>query len=147
MAEKITIRKLGPEDLGLLCAVPAGLFDNPVDAAQARAFLRDPLHEIVLAFDGALAVGMASGTVLLHPDKPPAMFINEVGVRDGHRRYGIGRAVTQALIDLARQRGCEGVWLGATADNAPALGLYRALEGDEVAVRCFGWDGALDDEH
>ncbi len=71
MGDQITLRHLGPVDLDVLLAVPEGLFDWPVDPVHAHAFLDDPLHEIVLAFEGDLAVGLASGTVLLHPDKPP----------------------------------------------------------------------------
>ena len=143
--QPITYRRLGPDDLALLLAVPEGLFDAPVREESARTFLNDPWHEIVLALDGDLAVGMATGTVLLHPDKEPAMFINEVGVRDSHQRRGIGTAVTRALIDVARARGCDGVWLGTEAGNRPALGLYRAMGGDEVTGSFFGWDGALDE--
>lgn len=144
MKNRITFRSLGLHDLPLLMAVPKGLFDNPIDPAQAAAFLTDPRHELVLAFEGDLAVGMASGTVLLHPDKPPAMFVNEVGVRDSHHRQGIGKAVTQELFTIARARGCKGIWLGTEADNAPALALYRKLGGDELQGFYFGWDGALD---
>ena len=141
--EGITIRVLRPEDLDLLCAVPEGLFDEPVDRVQAEAFLADPANVIALAFDGPLAVAMATGTVLRHPDKPPSMFINEVGTRDGYLRRGLGRAVTEAVMAQARARGCEGVWLGTEADNAAALGLYRAMAGREVPGVFFGWDGAL----
>lgn len=144
MKNRITFRSLGPDDLPLLMAVPDGLFDNPIDPAQAAAFLASPLHELVLAFDGNMAVGMASGTVLLHPDKRPAMFVNEVGVREGFLRRGIGTAVTQELFAIARARGCDGIWLGTDSDNAPALALYRKLGGDEVQGVYFGWDGALD---
>ena len=143
MSDEITIRCLGPEDFQLLMAVPEGLFDEPMIAEQARAFLQDPLHELVLAYCGDLAVGMASGTILFHPDKPPSMFINEVGTRDGYLRRGIGTRVTQSLIDLARARGCQGVWLGTEADNEAALGLYRSMDGDEVEGVYFGWDDAL----
>lgn len=110
MNSNVTIRHIGPDDLPLLMAVPEGLFDNPVDPEQVAAFLADPLREIVLAFDGDLAVGMASGTVLLYPDKPPSMFINEVGARDSHLRRGIGTAVTEKLFEIARARGCRGIW-------------------------------------
>lgn len=135
---------LSLDDLPLLMAVPEGLFDNPINPVQAAAFLADPLHELVLAFDGELAVGMASGTVLLHPDKSPAMFVNEVGVRDSHLRQGIGLAVTKELFTIARARGCKGIWLGTEKDNAPAVALYRKLRGDELQGIYFGWDGALD---
>lgn len=143
MKDKITFLRLSSDDLQLLLAVPEGLFDNPIDKTQATAFLADPLHEIVLAFDAELAVGMASGTVLLHPDKTPAMFVNEVEVRESHRRRGIGTAVTRELFAIARGRGCKGIWLGTEADNAPALALYRKLKGDELQGHFFGWDGAL----
>ena len=139
----ITIRVLRPEDLDLLCAVPEGLFDEPVRADQAEAFLADPANVIVLAYDGALAVAMATGTVLRHPDKPPSMFINEVGTRESHLRMGLGRKVTLALIGIARERGCAGIWLGTEPDNDAALALYRSMAGREVPGVFFGWDDAL----
>ena len=143
MVETITLRHLGPDDFDRLMKVPEGLFDEPMDPVQARAFLDDPLHECVLAYVGDLAVGMATGTVLLHPDKPPAMFINEVGVRDEYQRRGIGRLVSERLMDVARARGCEGIWLGTETDNTAALALYRSMDGDEVDGVYFGWDDGI----
>lgn len=145
MVEKISFHHLGPDDLELLLCVDPGLFDNPVDPAQAAAFLVDPLHELVLAFEGGAAVGMVSGTVLLHPDKKPAFFVNELGTRDGHTRRGIATELMRRIIEIARARGCHGVWLGTEEDSASALAFYRTLNADEVAGRYFGWDGALDD--
>ncbi|SPH24428.1 Ribosomal-protein-alanine acetyltransferase [Defluviimonas aquaemixtae] len=144
MTEKIEYRLLGPDDLSLLTGVAEGLFDHPVKREQAAAFLDDPGHMIVLALAGKMAVGLASGTVLLHPDKEPAFFINEVGVRGGWRRRGIGRAMTERLTEAARERGCKGVWLSTEPANAPALALYRALGGDEQHLVGFGWDRAFD---
>ena len=138
------IRLLGPEHTDLLRAVEPGLFDHPVDAAQARAFLQSPLNAIVLGMDAGRAVAFASGTVLLHPDKPQALFVNEVGTRASHQRRGFGTAVLRALIAHARDRGCKGVWLGAEPDNAAALALYRRLGGEARAFVGFGWDGAFD---
>ena len=143
MENQITFRRMGPDDLATLLAVPDGLFDNPIDAEQAAAFLASPLHELVLAFDGDLVVGMASGTVLLHPDKAPAMFVNEVGTRESHLRQGIAKAATERLFEIARARGCQGIWLGTEADNAPALSLYRAMGGAEIQGVYFGWDNGL----
>jgi ribosomal protein S18 acetylase RimI-like enzyme len=143
MPDDITFRHLGTEDLPLLLAVRDGLFDNVVDPVQAAAFLNDPLHEIVLAFAGDEAVGMATGTALLHPDKPPAMFVNEVGVREDWQRRGIGRAVMERLFAIARARGCQGIWLGTEPDNDAALALYRSMGGEEVPFVGFGWDDAL----
>lgn len=143
MSDEITIRPMGPDDLRQVLSVEEGLFDNPVRKEQAAAFLNTDGHVMFLAFDGAQAVGMASGTVLLHPDKAPAMFVNEIGVRETHQRRGIGKALLQAIIQNARDRGCEGVWLGTELDNVPARALYRSLGGKEVAGVYYGWDDAL----
>jgi ribosomal protein S18 acetylase RimI-like enzyme len=137
------IKHLLPADIGLLLAVPPDLFDNPIQPAQARAFLADPGHILLLAYDGDLAVGMVSATVLLHPDKEPSLFVNEVGTRDSHLRQGIATALMTDLLTLARSRGCEGVWLGTEPDNTAALGLYRKLGGVEETFVGFGWDDAF----
>ncbi|MGB3316134.1 MAG: GNAT family N-acetyltransferase [Albidovulum sp.] len=147
MSNRISYRCLAPDDLGLLLAVPDGVFDKPVDPDQTRAFLADPGHLIVVALWGDEVVGFASGTVLLHPDKQPSFFINEVGVRDEWQRQGIGRAVCERLFAEARARGCSGgIWLATERDNLSALALYRAMSGDEAVIVGFAWDGAFDDD-
>jgi ribosomal protein S18 acetylase RimI-like enzyme len=137
------IVEIGPGEIDLLLSVPPGLFDEPIRPDQARAFVADPQSWLLLAFDGDLAVGMVTATILLHPDKPPALFINEVGTRDSHQRQGIATALLQRMIDMARKRGCQGIWLGTEPDNTAALGLYRKLGGAEATIIGFGWDDAL----
>ena len=138
------IRALTPADLALLCATPPGLFDNPVDPAQAAAFLADPGHHMVVALDAGDIVAFASGTVARHPDKPPSLFINEVGTREGHQRRGLATAVTQALIDRGRAAGCTTAWLGTEPDNTAARALYRRMGGDEAPFIGYGWGGAFE---
>lgn len=130
-------------EIDLLLSVPPGLFDNDICPDQSRAFLADPANILLLAHDSALAVGMATATILRHPDKPPALFINEVGTRDSHLRQGIATSLMQRLLDLARTRACQGVWLGTEPDNTAALALYRKLGGQEETFVGFGWDDAL----
>ncbi len=145
MSDTITLRHLGPDDLDVLLGVADGLFDHPIRRDQAVAFLTDPLHEIVLAFDDDVAVGMATGVIMLHPDKPPAFFVSEVGIRDAFQRRGIGKQVTAKLMEIARARGCEGIWLATEADNMAARALYNALEARETGdIVVYDWDGAVD---
>ncbi|NNE78992.1 MAG: hypothetical protein HKN18_01860 [Silicimonas sp.] len=70
----ITIRNLGPEDAYILDRVRPGTFDNEVDPTRAYAFLATRVNELVVALDMGEVVGFASGTVLMHPDKPTAVF-------------------------------------------------------------------------
>jgi ribosomal protein S18 acetylase RimI-like enzyme len=146
MSDPITLCRLGPDDLELLMAVQEGLFDKPVRRDQSEAFLNDPLHEIILAFDGDSAVGMASGQIMLHPDKPPAFFVAEVGVRDSHLRRGIAQQMCAKLLGIARARGCQGIWLATETDNVAARALYRSLDARETGgIVVYDWDGAMDD--
>ncbi len=138
------IRVLGIDDLDLLLAVEPGLFDAPVDPVQARAFLRDPRHHLVAAIEGGRMLAFASGTVLLHPDKSPSLFVNEVGTREEHQRRGLATAVMQRLFDHARGLGCRGIWLATEPDNQEARALYRKLGGQAQDLVGYAWDGAFD---
>lgn len=141
MVETITLRHLGPDDLELVLNIKEGLFDGPVRPEQAAAFLAEPLHDMVVAMDGVVVVGMASGQVSLHPDKLPAYFIGEVGVRDAYQRRGIATRLCLALKDIAEARNCNGVWVPTEDENAPARALYRSLNGRETTgVVVYDWD-------
>jgi ribosomal protein S18 acetylase RimI-like enzyme len=142
----ITIRTLGPPDLATLLGIADGLFDNPIRPAEARAFLADPANLLLLAFDGAQAVGMLTATFLRHPDKPLSLFVNELGTRDGWQRQGIATALMTRALAIARARGARGTWLGTDADNTPAIAFYRSLKAAELPGVFFGWDGALDQD-
>ncbi|MFT6075626.1 MAG: ribosomal protein S18 acetylase RimI-like enzyme [Yoonia sp.] len=141
MRETITLRHLGPDDLQLLMRVKEGLFDNPVRPDRARAFLEDPLHEIMVAVAGAKIVGMASGQVMYRPDKPPAFFISEIGVRDEFQRQGIAASLCEALKQVAKDFGCEGIWVATEGNNRPARALYQSLGARETAdIVVYDWD-------
>ncbi|QMU58583.1 MAG: GNAT family N-acetyltransferase [Boseongicola sp.] len=137
----ITIRNLGPEDTHVLERVRTGTFDNEIDPARAWAFLATRVNEIVVALDMGEVVGFASGTVLMHPDKPTSFFVNEVGVHKDYRRQGIATRLVNRLTDLARDRGCEGIWLATEQHNVAAKALYKSLEARETPnIVVYDWD-------
>jgi ribosomal protein S18 acetylase RimI-like enzyme len=72
-----------------------------------------------------------TGVELTHPDKGTELFLYELGVDEGYRRRGIGRALVSALADLAVERGCYGMWVLTDADNEAALGTYRGAGGSQ----------------
>ncbi len=122
------------------------IFDNSVDPEQFSAFLTDPGHEMVFAAIGTQIIGMASGNVMLHPDKQPAFFINEVGVNENFRRRGIATSLCELLMNVAREKGCHGIWLATESDNIEARGLYRRLNARETSgVVVYDWGGVMDD--
>ena len=138
----ITIRNLGPEDVHVLDRVRVGTFDNPVDPSRAYGFLATRVNEIVVALEMGEVVGFASGTVLMHPDKEPAFFVNEVGVHEDVRRQGVASRLLERLMELACDRGCEVIWLATEGDNEPARALYRKHGGKETGdIVMYEWGG------
>ena len=106
------------------------MFDNAVDAQLALEFLSDSRHHLAVALSEAgVVVGMASAVHYVHPDKPPQMFINEVGVSQAHEGQGLGKRLVAALLDRAARLGCTEAWTATEPDNARAQALYTRSGG------------------
>jgi ribosomal protein S18 acetylase RimI-like enzyme len=131
----VRIARLGPGDEPTVLA-GAALFDHaPTDEWTAR-FLRAEGHHLFAALDEAgTPVGFVSGVETSHPDKGTEMFLYELSVGEEHRRQGIGRALVEALSELARERGCYGMWVGTEPDNEAAIATYRSA-GSEPPEDC-----------
>ena len=54
-------------------------------------------------------------------------WLEDLYVRDDARGTGLGRALTEAVMERAAARGCARVELDVNTENAPALALYRSL--------------------
>jgi aminoglycoside 6'-N-acetyltransferase I len=124
-----SIHVLGPGDAEVLRRVAPEVFDEEVDPEYAAEFLADPRHHLVVAMDEDIVVGFASGVHYIHPDKPPELFVNEVGVAPTHHRRGIARELLQALLAQGRAAGCVAAWVGTDVSNASARGLYASAGG------------------
>lgn len=57
----------------------------------------------------------------------PGLWIEDLFVRETHRRYGIGRALLTRIASIAAERGYGRVEWAVLEWNEPALGFYRAL--------------------
>ena len=127
----IEIRVLGTADDLLLRKVADGVFDFAVDSNRTAEFLADPRHHLVVAVDDDVVVGMASALHYVHPDKPPQLFINEVGVAATHRRRGIARTLVRSLCDLGRRLQCSEAWVLTDRTNPGAMRAYQSAGGIE----------------
>jgi ribosomal protein S18 acetylase RimI-like enzyme len=130
-ATDIEIRRLGAEDVDAVVEA-SSLFDFPVDRQQAVLFLGREGHHILIAYVDGSPVGFVSGVETTHPDKGTEMFLYELSVDEGHRRRGIGKALASALAELARERGCYGMWVGTEPDNLGAIATYRSAGAGDV---------------
>lgn len=124
-----TIRMLEPGDAHVLDDVAPDVFDHDIDARWTAEFFADPRHHLAVAMDGGRVVGFASGVRYVHPDKPPELFVNEVGVAPTHQGRGLARRLMEALLGHGRALGCVQAWVGTEHANAAANRLYASVGG------------------
>jgi ribosomal protein S18 acetylase RimI-like enzyme len=129
---ELIVRLLGPNDLAVLARVDPEVFDEAVDPRFWAEFLADPRHHLVVALDDDVVVGMASAVHYVHPDKPPQLWINEVGVAPSHQRRGLARTMLDSLLVVGRDLGCTEAWVLTDEDNAAARAAYRSAGGEET---------------
>jgi ribosomal protein S18 acetylase RimI-like enzyme len=128
------IRQAGPGD-ALAIERARDLFDAAPSSAATRRFLDSSDHHLLLAYRDEQPVGFVTGVELTHPDKGTEMFLYELGVAEEARHQGIGTALAKALADLARERGCRGMWVLTDEDNAAALAAYRRAGAGQPATQ------------
>jgi ribosomal protein S18 acetylase RimI-like enzyme len=129
----VDIKILRAGDEPLLEAVADGVFDDEIDPRAAAKFLANPNHHIAVAIEDGTVVAFASGVHYHHPDAPtPELFIKEVSVAASHQRRGIGKAIVQALLGVARELACSEAWVLTDRDNLAAMRLYFTSGGEEA---------------
>ena len=99
----------------------AGMFWNELAAG----------HPYVAAMQDGEVVGYA-GLVVAPPDEA---WVNNMAVRRDHQRRGIGRALLEELLAIAREHGARHALLEVAADNAPAQALYDSYGFEVIGLR------------
>jgi ribosomal-protein-alanine N-acetyltransferase len=99
----------------------AGMFWNELAAG----------HPYLAAVEDGQVIGYA-GLVVAPPDEA---WVNNMAVRRDHQRRGIGRALLDELLVIARRNGARHTLLEVAADNAPAQALYDAYGFEVIGLR------------
>jgi ribosomal protein S18 acetylase RimI-like enzyme len=129
MMSDLEIRLLGPRDVAALDDIADGVFDRGVSARWSAEFFADPRHHLTVAIHNKVVVGMASAVHYVHPDKPPQLWINEVGVSRAYRARGVGRQLLQRLLQLGMELECTEAWVLTDRANIAAQRLYESVGG------------------
>jgi len=136
----VTIRAIQPGQAGAVVAA-GHLFDSPPELAVAERFLVTPGHHLLIAYVDETPAGFVSGVELSHPDKGTEMFLYELAVDEAFRRRGIGRALVDELLAIARAHDCYDLWVLTDHDNDAALATYRVTgTTDESSHVMLTWD-------
>jgi len=126
------IRALGPGDDAAVVAAEH-LFDGPARADATARSLGEPNSHLLVAYEDGEPAGFVSGVEVTHPDKGTEMFLYELAVDEAFRRRGHGRALIEALAELARERGCVGMFVFVDDDNEAGRAAYRSAGGAETS--------------
>ena len=148
----LDVRFVGPDDeLGELASVAPVAFSNPGTAVgeagdaelrmlvahrrpEADAALRERLRSDAVV----LAVGYLDGRPVASGMHIPVGGVTEVvgvGTLPAARRRGFGAAVTAALVEDARRRGAETVFLSAGDEEIARL--YASLGFERIGTACI----------
>lgn len=77
--------------------------------------------------------GIASSRIEIKPyGKELWLYVDEIDVCADHRLKGVGKAIMRKLIEIAREKGCEEIWLGSDVKNSAANALYLSLKPKEI---------------
>lgn len=126
------IKILTADESAILDNVAPDVFDHDIDPKLVAEFLADDRHHLAVAIDEGQVIGFASGVHYVHPDKPPELWINEVGVADSHQGRGIGKALMRALLGHGGKLGCTEAWVLTERSNQAARALYASTGGHEA---------------
>jgi len=106
------------------------LFDGRVEPDATSRFLAQGVNELLIAYVDGEPAGFVLATELSHPDQAqPDLFLNELGVVEAYRGQGVGSALVERLWDVARGRGCRGMWVLTDDANVAANRVYAAAGG------------------
>ncbi len=120
------------------------------DATRQRLASQRGVDHVVAVLDGVI-VGFSE--LITFPDAPRHRHVAEINLIITHPDYqgrGIGRAMMEALIDLAeRWMNVERLSLVVFTENTNAIHLYRSLGFEiEGTMRSYGYgDGRFMDAH
>jgi predicted N-acetyltransferase YhbS len=133
----VEIRKLGPDDWGLLARAVTTFCDEA--AVAPDLFLEQPKTHAFVAVDGADVVGWCYGYEILRPEGRWMMLLERLDVVEERRPERIGRHLLDTFVALARSKGHEKMWLYADAGRVAARGLYEGAGGDKGDRRPGTW--------
>jgi ribosomal protein S18 acetylase RimI-like enzyme len=100
----------------------------PPPAPDAPFFHHDlePADVLVAEVDGAVAGYVALGRATPFESNRHVLYVRGLTVAPAHRRHGVGRALIEAAVAAARQRGARRLTLRVLGENAPARALYES---------------------
>jgi ribosomal protein S18 acetylase RimI-like enzyme len=124
------IRRLNVDDSELAAAAVREFKARVISVIEARAFLAEARHYVLVADDADVPAGFLLAYRLDRIDRPSAkMFIYELVVAERYRRRGIAKSLLAMITDIARREGMMNSFVLTNRSNEPAVALYQQMGG------------------
>lgn len=119
--QKISIRRMQPEDVPAVAALEAACFSEPWSEQAFLDALKQPEALMMTA------IGMENNPIgycgiYLSADEGE---ITNVAVRPDHRKQGIADAILTEMLSESQKRGAQTIYLEVRESNLPAQKLYE----------------------
>jgi len=127
----VTVRPARPGDVPALVQLFEQLgyaTDEPTLRAQLEHFGRGAAFALVAELSTQALAGLA--TVAVHPrlySRAPSAQLTALVTDRAARRHGVGRALTRAAADIAREAGCEKLYVRTNRRRQESPPFYRSL--------------------
>ena len=115
----MTVEKLTTAHLSAVAELETVCFADPWSENALELLVTDAAYGVVCLQDGCV---MSYGGVLWAPGEGQ---ITNIATHPDARRQGMGAAILEHLITVAKSRGCEQLSLEARVSNLPAIALYE----------------------
>jgi ribosomal-protein-alanine N-acetyltransferase len=137
----VEIRPLREEDIDAVVAIEREAFTTPWQPDTFLGLLERQGVELLVLVDAAEGIiGYAVLWCILDQGE-----LANIAVTPGRRGQGLGTRLLRHVMDVARQRGVEKLFLEVRASNAPALAMYAAFGFDQVGRRRAYYDHPKED--
>lgn len=138
---RLVARKMVPGDVERVAAIETASFTSPWTAETFQALLDRRGAELWVLDDPDDGV-VAYSVLWCILDQGE---LANIAVVDGHRGKGHGRFLLGKVLEVARDRGVESLYLEVRVSNESAIDLYRSFGFTEVGVRRRYYDKPVED--
>lgn len=121
-----------PDHASEIAALHGTLFEKAWDAEGVGRLLEQPACSALVALDEFEA--KVIGFIVAHMAAGEGEVLSLGVKRDSHRQ-GVGRRLAQALIEAARRKAVQRLFLDVGESNTPAIALYDRLGFSQMGRR------------
>lgn len=123
------LRRATLNDAKEIARLEREIFESGWTLENVEDMLKGDSYAVVEDLNGEI-IGYAS--YYIHIDEGD---INNIAVAENYRKQGVGKALVASLLQDAKARGINKLFLEVRANNLPAIRLYESFNFKQISVR------------